>query len=81
MSKKDSYRCGESFSRTQKIDCLLRTVDVKENNISDRREGIAMNPVSISQNEASLSKDFAKMHEASCIVCHRENDIQARELR
>lgn len=45
-----------SFSKIEKIDCLARTVDVKENNISDRREEIAMNRVSISQDEALRSR-------------------------
>lgn len=39
-----------------KIDCVARTVDAKENNILDRREGITMNRVSISQDEASRSR-------------------------
>jgi len=56
MSERDSRLRGSSFSRTEKIDCLARMVAAKENNISERREGIAMNRVSISQDEASRSR-------------------------
>lgn len=59
-----------------KIDCLARTRWTrKENNISDtKREGIKHESRFNFSRRDRLSEDFAKMHEASCIVCHREND-------
>lgn len=46
-------------------------VDVKENNISDRREEIAMNRVSISQDEASRSRKILQRcmkHRVLCVI-------------
>jgi len=49
-------------------------MDAKENNTSDRHEGINHESRFNFSRRDQLSEDFAKMHEASCIICHCEND-------
>lgn len=71
----ENLAAGNFFLETVKIDCLARTpVDAKENNTSNRREGINHESRFNFSRRDRRSEDFARIHEASCIVCHRGND-------
>lgn len=78
LRRRRRIAAGNFFLETAKIDCLARTVDAKENNTSDRHEGINHESRFNFSRRDRLSEDFAKMHKASCMSSRK---WQARELR